>query len=90
VDAAVLVFEPLPADAVPTPDCWPGLSAFIDAAFGQRRKMLVNALAGRWGAFPGKEAGREALNRLGLVESVRAEELNPDQLRRLYAALLER
>lgn len=89
VDAAVLVFEPLAPDATPPAETWPGLSAFVDAAFGQRRKMLVNGLAGRWGAFPGKEAGRRALERLGLIETVRAEQLTPEQLRRLFNLLSE-
>jgi 16S rRNA (adenine1518-N6/adenine1519-N6)-dimethyltransferase len=87
VDAAVVVFEPLPADALPPAEVWPSLSSFVDAAFGQRRKMLVNSLAGRWGPNPGKEPTRAALARMGLDETVRAEQLDPAGLRRLHALL---
>jgi 16S rRNA (adenine1518-N6/adenine1519-N6)-dimethyltransferase len=87
VDAAVLVLEPLSPDRTPSPELWPGLSAFIDAAFGQRRKMLFNSLAGRWPALPGKQACREALARQGLIEAARAEDLSPNQFRRLYEDL---
>jgi len=47
----------------PSPEIWPGLSKFVDAAFGQRRKMLFNSLAGRWPALANKEACRAALGR---------------------------
>jgi 16S rRNA (adenine1518-N6/adenine1519-N6)-dimethyltransferase len=87
VDAAVLVFEPCDPAAHPAADEWPGLSAFVDAAFGQRRKMLVNSLAGRWKGFCDKEAIQDAMARLDLSAQVRAEDLTPDQLRRLHAAL---
>lgn len=48
----------------------------IRAAFNQRRKMLPNALAGA--AVPGltKENITEALNRLGIPETVRGEKLS--------------
>lgn len=84
VDAAVLVFEPIKADRTPPLKIWPGLSAFIDAAFGQRRKMLINSLAGRWAKFPGKARVLEALESQGIPPQVRAEALNPDQLQQIY------
>ena len=57
------------------------------AAFGQRRKMLVNSLAGRWTAFPGKAPVVAALERLGLSPTVRAENLSIAQLVQFYELL---
>ncbi|MCL5270352.1 MAG: 16S rRNA (adenine(1518)-N(6)/adenine(1519)-N(6))-dimethyltransferase RsmA, partial [bacterium] len=87
VDAAVLVFEPIAAADRPAPGDWPALSAFVDAAFAQRRKMLVNSLAARWPPFPGKTAFAAATARLAVPPQCRAEDLTPDQLRRLCRAL---
>jgi 16S rRNA (adenine1518-N6/adenine1519-N6)-dimethyltransferase len=90
VDATVLVFErPNLADPAlaPSTEEWPGLSAFIDAAFGQRRKMLVNSLAGCWKIFPGKEKVLEALEALSIPIKTRAEDLSPQVFLRLYRQL---
>jgi len=62
----------------------PGLFALIEAAFGKRRKTLLNALAGA--GFP-KERVEAALKALGLPPAVRAEELDLEAFRRLKALL---
>jgi 16S rRNA (adenine1518-N6/adenine1519-N6)-dimethyltransferase len=87
VEAAVLALEPLEPSQTPSAASWPALGEFIDAAFGQRRKMLVNSLAGVWKRFPGKMATCESMEALGLSAKARAEDLSPDQLRRLHARL---
>lgn len=62
----------------------PGLFRLIEAAFGQRRKTLKNALVGA--GYP-REAVEAALKALGLPEQVRAEELGLEAFRRLKALL---
>lgn len=89
VDSAVLALSPRPAETLPSADEWMGLSAFVDAAFGQRRKKLVNSLAGRWGAFPGKQAAETVLKTMDLPVDIRAEALSPSQLRELHRRLGE-
>jgi len=89
VDAAVLVFERKDAAGQPTREQWPGLSAFVDAAFGQRRKMLFNSLAGRWQAYPGKDTVIGALEALGISEKARAEDLTPGELLVLYRLIVD-
>lgn len=87
VDASVLAFEKQDAPELAlTPEEWPGLSELIDAAFGQRRKMLFNSLAGRWRRYPGKERVLEVMGALGLSEKARAEDLSPAQFLQLYRA----
>lgn len=83
VDSSLVVLDRLPAERLPKaePAC---LQAVIQAAFGQRRKTLVNSLAA------GLQIPREDV--LGLVHSldlpadVRAERLTPGQ----FAELAER
>ena len=87
VDAAVLAFEPIPAEDTPTVEEWPGLSRLIDAAFAQRRKFLVNSVMARWGELAGKERLIEALTALGHNEKTRAEVLTPPEFRKLYRLL---
>lgn len=90
VEATVLVFErPNLSDPAlaPSVEEWPGLSAFIDAAFGQRRKMLINSLSGCWKKFPGKEKVLEALEALAIPIKTRAEDLAPQDLLRLSRRL---
>jgi 16S rRNA (adenine1518-N6/adenine1519-N6)-dimethyltransferase len=88
VDASVLVFEPLPEAENPPAAIWPGLSAFVDAAFSQRRKMLVNGLVSRWPAVNERKQAQEALEALGLSPQVRAEMLTADQFKALHALLI--
>lgn len=87
VDGAVVVYEPTPAEDRPGAQEWAGLSRFVDAAFNQRRKKMINSLAGVWGPFPGKEKALEALESMGIDESARAETLSPEQFRELHAVL---
>lgn len=89
VDASVLVFERRErnADETPSLEEWAGLSKFIDAAFGQRRKMLVNSLAGGWKHFPGKEKVLAALESLSISDMARAETLSPQDFLNLYRAI---
>jgi 16S rRNA (adenine1518-N6/adenine1519-N6)-dimethyltransferase len=58
----------------------------VKAAFGQRRKKLVNSLsAGMPGA--GKETVRQILGDMGLEETVRAEQLTVEQFEELAKRL---
>ena len=87
VDASVVVFAPTEPAGQPTPEEWQGLSPFVDAAFAQRRKMLLNSLAARWPQWPGKEAALEAYKAMGIDPKVRAENLDPAQMRELFGRL---
>jgi 16S rRNA (adenine1518-N6/adenine1519-N6)-dimethyltransferase len=60
-----------------------GLLRFVKACFGRKRKSLLNSLAGR---YP-RAAVEEALARLPLKRSIRAEQLSVDELARLYGHL---
>lgn len=63
------------------------LFALIRASFGQRRKMLVNALAGSGeGAVP-KERTEEALKSMGISPQIRGEKLSLSQFAELSNAL---
>jgi 16S rRNA (adenine1518-N6/adenine1519-N6)-dimethyltransferase len=82
VDSSLLVLDRLPAEQLPLCEI-ATLRAVIHAAFGQRRKILVNALAA------GLELPRElvacVVAALGLPADVRAERLTPGQ----FVALVE-
>lgn len=85
VDASVVVFgRQTDPDLKLTDEEWEGVSEMIDAAFAQRRKMLVNSLAARWGRWTGKEAAHAALEALGLDVKVRAENLSPKEFLEFY------
>jgi 16S rRNA (adenine1518-N6/adenine1519-N6)-dimethyltransferase len=90
VDAAVLAFAPRGAGETPTPEEWPGLSRFVDAAFAQRRKFLVNSVMARWGALASKDRLIEGLQALGHNEKTRAEVLTPDEFATLYRGLVRK
>ena len=62
----------------------PGLFRLVEAAFGKRRKTLLNALAAA--GYP-KARVEEALRALGLPPRVRAEELDLEAFRRLREGL---
>ena len=62
----------------------------VRAAFGQRRKTLLNALAAGLGQTADKAVLREALRSAGLDGSVRGERLSPEDFARLAARLGER
>ena len=59
--------------------------ATIRASFNQRRKTLVNALAG--GGIAEKEKSLEALRSMGLSETIRGEALTVEQFARLSELL---
>ena len=58
---------------------------FVKAAFGLRRKTMVNSLSGLGGY--GKETVSAALDRVGLSPTVRAEALSLDRLAAVYRAI---
>lgn len=89
VNAAVLRFERV-AGQRPTADEWSRLGPFIDAAFAQRRKKLVNSLTARWSEQPGKAVIAEALAVLDLDPDIRAEGVDPDRFRELCRRLSTR
>ncbi|MEN6626906.1 MAG: 16S rRNA (adenine(1518)-N(6)/adenine(1519)-N(6))-dimethyltransferase RsmA [Candidatus Sumerlaeia bacterium] len=89
VDATVVSFEPVAAEEQPTAEEWPGLSKFIDAAFNQRRKKMVNSLAARLGVPGMKELATAALEKIGHDENTRAEMLRPEEFRRMFRILRE-
>lgn len=87
VDATTLRFDPAPAEERPNPEIWPGLSAFVDAAFNQRRKKMYNSLAERWTGAPDKEALRRAISQAGGDSEARAETLSPARFMELHRLL---
>ena len=64
----------------------PGLFRLVEAAFGKRRKTLLNALAAA-GFLMDLTEKVEALRALGLPPRVRAEELDLEAFRRLREGL---
>ncbi|MDF1535417.1 MAG: 16S rRNA (adenine(1518)-N(6)/adenine(1519)-N(6))-dimethyltransferase RsmA [bacterium] len=85
VDSALVRWEVLEQAVYPVPD-----RAFtrrvIKAAFGQRRKKLVNSLAA--GLAPaGKDTMRDVIKEMGLGASVRAEQLSVEQFAELATRL---
>ncbi|MCX7626131.1 MAG: 16S rRNA (adenine(1518)-N(6)/adenine(1519)-N(6))-dimethyltransferase RsmA [Candidatus Sumerlaeaceae bacterium] len=60
--------------------------SFVEAAFGQRRKMISNAVAARGIGFA-KEEIESALRALGLPPTARAEQLGLNEFLALYAKL---
>jgi 16S rRNA (adenine1518-N6/adenine1519-N6)-dimethyltransferase len=76
VDSSLIVLDRLPRKRLPS--CDPaGLRAVIQAAFGQRRKTLANALSA--GLRLPREQTLALLDTLGLPKDVRAERLAPGQ-----------
>jgi 16S rRNA (adenine1518-N6/adenine1519-N6)-dimethyltransferase len=76
VDSSLVLLDRLPAEQLPSGD--PArLRAIIQAAFGQRRKTLVNALSAGLG-LP-REQVLAMVTALGLPADVRAERLAPRQ-----------
>ena len=64
-----------------TPGEYAALDHLVRLAFGQRRKMLTNSLAGaaRGGVTLARDDVRRALEELGLAPAARPEELSPQQ-----------
>lgn len=84
VDSSLIVLDRLPAARLPEVDP-DRLRAVVQAAFGQRRKMLVNALSGGMGWS--REQAEAAIAGLGLPPNVRAERLKPGQFAELAEAV---
>jgi len=80
----LVVLDRLPSGDLPRIELR-GLTAVIQAAFGQRRKTLVNALSAGLDLPRGKVA--EAVEKRGLPAGVRAERLTPGQFVVLAAEL---
>ncbi|MBN1320560.1 MAG: ribosomal RNA small subunit methyltransferase A [Thermoleophilia bacterium] len=83
VDSSLVVLARLPVERLPTSEP-ASLRAVIQAAFGQRRKTLVNSLAA--GLEMPRERALALVGALGLPVDVRAERLTPGQ----FAELAER
>lgn len=84
VDSSLVVFRRRPAERLPACGA-SALRAVIQAAFGQRRKMLANALAAGL-ELPRDEVGA-AIRAFGLPADVRAERLEPGVFVELARAL---
>ena len=82
VDSSLVVLDRLPPDQLPSGDPV-SLQAVIQAAFGQRRKTLVNALSAGLGSP--RTLVLDLVTSLGLPPDVRAERLVPGQ----FAVLAE-
>jgi 16S rRNA (adenine1518-N6/adenine1519-N6)-dimethyltransferase len=76
VDSSLVVLDRVSFEGSPQADPQQ-LRAVLQAAFGQRRKILVNAVSGGLG-MP-RECALEAVRKLGLPANVRAERLAPEQ-----------
>lgn len=80
VESALVAFR-----RIALPPRFPDLRRVVEAAFGHRRKTLVNALA--LGGVATREQALEALTALGLDPAVRAEALEPAAFVALEEAL---
>ena len=79
-----------PAESPPlTPEAYAAMDQLVRRAFGQRRKVLTNTLAGasRGGVTLSREDVLRALDGLGLSPAARPEELAPPRWVELAAAL---
>lgn len=83
VDSSLIVLDRLPPHRLPAVDL-EKLRAVIQAAFGQRRKMLVNALSAGMGWSRQQTAA--VIAALGLPPDIRAERLTPEQFAELAKA----
>jgi 16S rRNA (adenine1518-N6/adenine1519-N6)-dimethyltransferase len=84
VDSTLIVLERLAPDDLPSVDATL-LRTVVQAAFGQRRKTLVNSLA--TGLALPRESIAEVVASLGLGADVRAERLKPADFVRLAERL---
>lgn len=87
VDSTLVVLERLPAACLSSVDA-DRLRKVLQAAFGQRRKTLVNALAA--GLELDRRLALEVTASLGLPADVRAERLTPAQFAQLAARIQAR
>ena len=79
VDSAVLRIKRRPAGALEIPDAGQFFDRVVSAAFGQRRKKLVNALSASCGLGVAAAGWAEALHQLGKDTGLRAEDLSPGE-----------
>ncbi len=79
VESGLVAFQRRPAPAGPARSA---VFAVVDAAFGQRRKMLRSALA-TWAG--GTAAAERVLGQAGVAATARAEELGPEAFARIAA-----
>lgn len=86
VDSCLVVLDRVERDKEPACDK-NYLAAVVQAAFGQRRKTLVNALAA--GLAVPREITAAAVSALGLSPRVRAEQLSPGQFVALAQNLVD-
>ena len=86
VDSVFVTFRRRPGGL---PDGYPQVDRLVRFAFGQRRKMLVNSLAGaaHGGIALTRDDVRRALGELRVSETARPEELAPDRFVALARAL---
>jgi 16S rRNA (adenine1518-N6/adenine1519-N6)-dimethyltransferase len=83
VDSSLIVLDRRPPGQLPEVDPT-RLREVVQAAFGQRRKMLVNALSAGLGLA--REEAQALIAQLGLPADVRAERLEPEHFARLAQA----
>jgi 16S rRNA (adenine1518-N6/adenine1519-N6)-dimethyltransferase len=86
VDSSLIVLDRLPADRLPKVEL-ERLRAVVQAAFGQRRKTLVNALSAGMGWSRGQ--AETVIAGLGLPRDVRAERLDAAHFALLAEAMLQ-
>ena len=84
VESAVVRLTPRAQPLVPS-ERLAGFRAFVQAAFGQRRKQMVRVLRSVRGLSP--EAATESLTKVGIKPSARPEVVSPAQFARLYQLL---
>ena len=84
VDSSLIVLERRPPEQVPAVAV-ERLRTVVQAAFGQRRKMLVNSLAA--GLALSRDQALDLVSGLGLATDVRAERLEPGQFAQLALRL---
>lgn len=82
VASSVVALEVLPQPSVTVAD-EKKFFAVVKAAFGQRRKTLLNALSNSPHLSADKQAVRDALEQMGLDPAVRGERLSVEQFARL-------
>jgi 16S rRNA (adenine1518-N6/adenine1519-N6)-dimethyltransferase len=87
VDSALVELRPCAQPLAVDPAERAEFFAMLDGAFGQRRKMLPNALGGTSsGAWP-RDGVAAVLSRIGMEPTVRAEQMDSERLLEAFRAL---
>lgn len=89
VDSAVVKLKILKTPAVSVED-EALFFKLVKAAFGQRRKTLLNALQGFGGFNTSKDEFKEIFKKIGLTETVRGEQLSLEDFKNLTHELLKK